>query len=311
MLKKIFKYLLLFIPVIILAVYLLTIYIPEVSLSDNKGDFQITFDSDIKSGGSTKVSGRKLDNAVYEFTYELGSSRYPYAVIKILNKENDYIKLSEYSHIRIKIKSSSSDKLILHAYAFVENLTILDNFSTYLPLDLEIPVTSEMEEYYLPVKDFKVPSWWYIDNGINDPAEVSLSMDSIYYIELSNSETEEGFRDIVTIEEITLYKSLWRVSIKLLISLALYYTLLLILLILYRRRKARIQKVKASLEEKAALYEITKRELEVIELVFEGLKYKEVSEKLFISMSTVKKHITSVYRKTGTSNKVELISLLT
>lgn len=311
MLKKIFKYLLLTAPVVLLGVYLLALYTPEVSLTHKEGDYLITFDSDIKSGGTTKVTGRESENGHYEFSYELGSSMFPYAVLKIINKENIYTDLTDFSHIRIKLKSSSSDKLILHAYAYLEGITILDNFSTYLPLDLSIPVSSEMTEYHLPVKDFEVPSWWYIDNGISDPEEVPITIESIYYLELSNSVTDAGFKDTVIIEDITLCKSLWRISLKLIIFLIVYYTVFFVLLIIYRRKRLKMQKVKASLEEKAASYEISKRELEVVELLLEGLKYKEISEKLFISLSTVKKHVTSVYRKTGTSNKVELISKLT
>lgn len=61
---------------------------------------------------------------------------------------------------------------------------------------------------------------------------------------------------------------------------------------------------------KVADFGVTKRENEVLELIIKGLKYNEVSDKLCISISTVKKHITNVYRKTNTSNKVELITLL-
>lgn len=55
---------------------------------------------------------------------------------------------------------------------------------------------------------------------------------------------------------------------------------------------------------------ITNRENEVLNLIIRGYKYIEIADKLCISLSTVKKHITNVYKKTNTSNKVELITLI-
>jgi DNA-binding CsgD family transcriptional regulator len=60
----------------------------------------------------------------------------------------------------------------------------------------------------------------------------------------------------------------------------------------------------------AARFGLSPRETQVAELVAEGLTYREVGAKLFISPDTVKTHILRVYEKTGASNKVELIRLL-
>jgi LuxR family maltose regulon positive regulatory protein len=60
----------------------------------------------------------------------------------------------------------------------------------------------------------------------------------------------------------------------------------------------------SSLEEKALL---TEREQQVLKLLSMGKTYNEISDSLFISLSTVKKHIISSYRKLGVSNKVNAI----
>jgi two-component system nitrate/nitrite response regulator NarL len=52
---------------------------------------------------------------------------------------------------------------------------------------------------------------------------------------------------------------------------------------------------------------ITRREHEVIALVSEGLKNREVGERLFISETTVRHHLTSVFEKLKVSNRLELI----
>jgi len=52
---------------------------------------------------------------------------------------------------------------------------------------------------------------------------------------------------------------------------------------------------------------LTPREHEVIALVSEGLKNKVIGERLFISETTVRHHLTSVFEKLGVSNRLELI----
>jgi DNA-binding CsgD family transcriptional regulator/uncharacterized protein HemY len=50
-------------------------------------------------------------------------------------------------------------------------------------------------------------------------------------------------------------------------------------------------------------YEFTGRELEVLKLIAGGLNNEEMSEKLFLSVRTVEKHITNIYSKMGVSGK--------
>ncbi|SFD35630.1 helix-turn-helix transcriptional regulator [Clostridium uliginosum] len=56
--------------------------------------------------------------------------------------------------------------------------------------------------------------------------------------------------------------------------------------------------------------ELTPRELEVMQLVDEGYKQSEISEKLNIALITVKKHIASVYSKLNVKNKTIAIKIL-
>lgn len=50
------------------------------------------------------------------------------------------------------------------------------------------------------------------------------------------------------------------------------------------------------------------REVQVIELIVEGMKSKEISEILFIEEKTVKYHLTNIYRKSNVKNRAEFIS---
>src|SRR6185295_1366630 len=59
--------------------------------------------------------------------------------------------------------------------------------------------------------------------------------------------------------------------------------------------------------DEAKIATLTDRELEVIHLIALGLKNKPIGEKLFISETTVRHHLTSVFGKLGVSSRLELI----
>ena len=52
---------------------------------------------------------------------------------------------------------------------------------------------------------------------------------------------------------------------------------------------------------------ITKRELEVLKLICEGMSNAEIAEKLFISTRTVEGHKTSLINKTGVKSSISLV----
>lgn len=52
---------------------------------------------------------------------------------------------------------------------------------------------------------------------------------------------------------------------------------------------------------------LTKREREVISLIGEGLKNKQIAAGLFISEATVRHHLTSIFDKVGVSDRLELV----
>lgn len=66
-----------------------------------------------------------------------------------------------------------------------------------------------------------------------------------------------------------------------------------------------------SMETICANHNITSREQDVIRLILQGHRNKEISEQLCISVSTVKKYITSIYYKLDLKSRDELITLFT
>ena len=57
-------------------------------------------------------------------------------------------------------------------------------------------------------------------------------------------------------------------------------------------------------------YAFTNREKDVVVLLVEGYSYKQISDRLFISIPTVKTHATNIYRKCKVKNRIELMGLL-
>jgi len=64
--------------------------------------------------------------------------------------------------------------------------------------------------------------------------------------------------------------------------------------------------------KKEGVYEtfgLTNREIEIMEKIAEGKTYKQIGDELFISPSTVRKHIENIYGKLRVHNKTEAINL--
>ena len=57
-------------------------------------------------------------------------------------------------------------------------------------------------------------------------------------------------------------------------------------------------------------YQFTKRELELVKFVCEGITNKEISQKLFISEHTVKDHIKNIMRKMNAASRNEIVAIL-
>jgi len=63
-----------------------------------------------------------------------------------------------------------------------------------------------------------------------------------------------------------------------------------------------------SLEGILGTFDLTKREEEILRLVLQGVRNKDIEKKLFISASTVRNHIYNIYQKLGVGNRLELIN---
>ncbi len=54
-------------------------------------------------------------------------------------------------------------------------------------------------------------------------------------------------------------------------------------------------------------FDLTEREIEIGKLIASGLTNKDISEKLFISLGTVKNYVTNIYNKLGVANRAAAV----
>lgn len=57
-------------------------------------------------------------------------------------------------------------------------------------------------------------------------------------------------------------------------------------------------------------YQITSREEEIILMISNGFRHKEISQQLFISEATVKRHLSNVYQKVGVQSSIDALNRL-
>ncbi len=64
------------------------------------------------------------------------------------------------------------------------------------------------------------------------------------------------------------------------------------------------------MEEAQGVAALSTRELEIAQAYSHGAKYREIAEHLFIAPSTVRTHLSTIYRKLGVSSKLALFQAL-
>ena len=57
----------------------------------------------------------------------------------------------------------------------------------------------------------------------------------------------------------------------------------------------------------ADFYQLNKRETEILTGLYEGLQYKQIADKLHVSINTVRHYVVSLYLKLGVNKKTDLI----
>ena len=67
--------------------------------------------------------------------------------------------------------------------------------------------------------------------------------------------------------------------------------------------------IRATTRPPAIGHDLTERERDVLTLMIDGLSNREIGEKLIISSSTVKNHVSSILSKMGTTSRTQAVAL--
>jgi DNA-binding CsgD family transcriptional regulator len=73
---------------------------------------------------------------------------------------------------------------------------------------------------------------------------------------------------------------------------------------------ARLNAPRPVAEPRQELHHLTERELEIVRRLVAAQRVPAIARELFLSQSTVRNHLTAVYRKFGVHSQVELLELL-
>jgi DNA-binding NarL/FixJ family response regulator len=67
--------------------------------------------------------------------------------------------------------------------------------------------------------------------------------------------------------------------------------------------------LKSNTNNHADVFQLSEREKEILHLLSQGLEYKEIGTKLFISPNTVKKHTINIYQKLHVNSKAQALRI--
>ncbi len=70
-----------------------------------------------------------------------------------------------------------------------------------------------------------------------------------------------------------------------------------------------ITRFRKKMEEEASAFNLTARELEVLQLLAYGYTNKMIAEKMFISQQTVKSHVIHIFQKLGATDRTEAVAI--
>lgn len=65
-----------------------------------------------------------------------------------------------------------------------------------------------------------------------------------------------------------------------------------------------------NIDKFSSQYGLSNREREIIPYILDGATNQDISDRLYVSLNTVKTHVYNIFQKTGSGNRIELINLV-
>ncbi|WP_235296236.1 response regulator transcription factor [Portibacter marinus] len=179
---------------------------------------------------------------------------------------------------------------------------------------------SDAIKKYMDTSQFQIPAL-YAYHHLKD-AEFEIKSDPNFFRNfLSRMESLNGASRYYLEAKIEIQSILELVNLddeeaKLDPTIIIFITLSIIIIVLgfltiyYRVKWKNLLKDKGELDMDELLHSVTEKEQEIIELILAGHSNKEIASQLFVSLSTVKTHITNIYAKLHVSSRKQLKRLL-
>ncbi|MBC7643222.1 MAG: response regulator transcription factor [Flavobacterium sp.] len=209
-------------------------------------------------------------------------------MIKILIAEDNYFlkkaveeKLSFYDDIVIKDTAENGQELIdILEKNYVIDLILMD---IEMPKMNGIQATAYIKNKYPQIKILMITVF---DNDENIFNAIKAGADGYLLKETKSEKLYEAIHEILN-GGATMSPSIAQKTMRLLMN-----------------------PVGITLEKDKMLVELSPREIEVLKHLSKGLKNKNIADNLFLSVSTVKKHIENIFNKLQVHNRIEAIQKL-
>ena len=201
---------------------------------------------------------------------------------------------------------------VLNNDAFVISLPLIICLAIYLPLAFDIASSQRVFTALLWVEMiFASTLYFYLNIGLKDLATLTLvaigSVLSAIGTFIGNSLLQWlGLKTHAGNAADSILPSIPFISLLLFLLLSVF----LFAFVLSAKTPKAPKETTVNLFDFAKKYNLTQRETEVLILLAEGYSRPYISERLFISLSTVKTHSEHLYRKIGINKRDELLALV-
>ncbi|MEM9819717.1 MAG: response regulator transcription factor [Bacteroidota bacterium] len=176
---------------------------------------------------------------------------------------------------------------------FLEQCKAASSLPDVVIMDLEMPELNGIET--IGYASINYPSMRYIVLTIfedNEKIFDAIKVGANGYLLKEDSQTNliEAIRNVYEFNGIPMSPAIARKAMNMLVG-----------------RERRQNSPQSSIDQAT---DLSKREIEILKLLVNGQKYKQIAEALYISPLTVKKHVSNIYDKLHVSNRAQVIQLV-
>ncbi|MEM8906924.1 MAG: response regulator transcription factor [Bacteroidota bacterium] len=205
---------------------------------------------------------------------------------KQINRQTVIRKLYGHSDIELVMEAK-------HGRDFLEQCKMVKDLPDVVIMDLEMPELNGIET--ISYGSVRFPSMKYIVLTIFEDNEkifdaIKVGANGYLLKEDSQVNLTEAIKNVYEFNGIPMSPAIARKAMNMLVG-----------------RENRQSINRDSIDQAT---DLSKREIEILKLLVNGQKYRQIADALFISPLTVKKHVSNIYDKLHVSNRAQVIQLV-